>query len=276
VTPATEPNPFDQLSPRLYDWEHDPFREDVDLYVALARRFGGPVLELACGTGRVLAGLAAAGFACTGVDSSPAMLARAERRLRALGLAERVRLVRQRLQALRPDPEPGTGYRTIVWPLDGLGLLLTRTDQLAALGAARALVAHDGRLVLDVANGNLRGGAEPLDEVQRQLTAPDPETGRSITKWAIRRPDPAAQLDELTFLYDEVDETGCLRRTSVELRLRWFTRFELELLLERAGWEVAELYGGYQLEPYGPGSERLLVVAVPGAGIAGGGPAGSL
>ena len=38
----------------------------------------------------------------------------------------------------------------------------------------------------------------------------------------------------------------------VELRLRWFTRFELELLLQTAGWQVDELYGNYDLEPYGP------------------------
>jgi hypothetical protein len=47
----------------------------------------------------------------------------------------------------------------------------------------------------------------------------------------------------------------------VELRLRWFTRFELELLLQSTGWQVEELYGNYDLEPYGPSSDRLVVVA---------------
>ena len=93
------------------------------------------------------------------------------------------------------------------------------------------------------------------------ITAPDPETGRLITKFALRRPNLADQLDELMFFYDEQDERGYLQRTTVELRLRWFTRFELELLLEKTGWEVAELYGGYDFEPFGPTSERLLVVA---------------
>jgi SAM-dependent methyltransferase len=250
----TDDNPFERFA-RLYDWEHDPFGDDLGVYVALARRFGGPVLELACGSGRVLQALAAAGFRCTGVDSSPAMLARARERFARAGLAGE--LVEQRLEALRLDGR----FRTILWPLDGLGLLRARAAQLAALGAARACATHDARLVLDLANGNLRGGAELPEEVQRHLTAPDPATGRLITKWAVRRTDPAEQVDELTFLYDEEDAGGCLRRTTVQLSLRWFTRFELELLLERAGWEVAELYGGYDLHPYGPTSERLLVVA---------------
>lgn len=249
-------NPFDSF-PRLYDWEHDLFQEDVDLYLALARRFGSPVLELACGTGRILAVLAAAGLPCTGVDSSPAMLSRARERLRLAGAT--ATLLTQTIESGRLDGRFGT----ILLPLDGLGLLLSRSDQLAALRSARACVRHDGRLVLDVANGNLRGGQEPVEEVQRHLTAPDPDTGRPITKWAVRRSDPAEQLDELTFLYDEETAQGCLRRTTVQLRLRWFGRFELELLLERAGWQIAELYGSYGLEPYGAGSDRLLVVASP-------------
>jgi SAM-dependent methyltransferase len=251
-----EKDPFGAFA-RLYDWEHDQFDQDVTLYLALARRFGGPVLELACGTGRVLAALANAGFACTGVDSSPAMLERAAWRLRERALS--AQLVQQRVEELHLE---GT-FRTILWPLDGLGLLLTRADQLAALRAARACASYDGRLVLDLANGNLRGG-EVSEELQRHLTAPDPSTGRLITKWAARRSDPSEQLDELTFLYDETDEQQIVHRTTVQLGLRWFTRFELGLLLERAGWEQTDLYGGYALESYGPSSERLLVVARPG------------
>jgi hypothetical protein len=45
--------------------------------------------------------------------------------------------------------------------------------------------------------------------------------------------------------------------------LRWFTRNELELLLESSGWSVVELYGNYNLDAYGPSSDRLLVVARP-------------
>jgi SAM-dependent methyltransferase len=251
-----ERNPFDAFA-RLYDWEHDRFDEDITLYLALVRRFGGPVLELACGTGRVLAALASAGYACTGVDSSPAMLERAEQRLRDRTLS--ARLVHQRVEEL----DLGGTFRTILWPLDGLGLLLTRAAQLAALRAARACARHDSRLVLDLANGNLRGGEVP-EELQRHLTAPDPTTGRLITKWAARRSDPAEQVDRLTFLYDETDADQVVHRTTVQLELRWFTRFELELLLESAGWEQTELYGGYALESYGPSSERLLVVARPG------------
>lgn len=240
---------------RLYDWEHDPYQADVEPLIAVARRYGGPLLELACGTGRLLAPLAAAGLDCTGVDMAPAMLARARLRLERHGL--RARLIEQPMQRLSLDGR----FRTILLALDSFGLLTSRADQAATLRAARQHATHDGRLILDVSNGNLRGGAEPPDELLHHLTAPDPDTGRTITKWVVRRPDPAEQLDELTFFYDELDEAGLVRRVIHSLRLRWFTRFELELLLEHAGWGVEELYGDYGFEPYGPTSERLIVVA---------------
>lgn len=251
-------NPFDGF-PRLYDWEHDRYLEDVDVHIGFARRFGGPVLELACGTGRLLAPLAQAGFAVAGVDSSGPMLDRARQRFQRLGLEGR--LVDQPLEQLSLNQQ----YRTIILGLDSFGLLVEQERQVAALRSARAHATHDGRLILDVANGNLRGAAEPREELLHDLTLPDPETGRPITKFILRRPVPAEQVDELIFFYDEQDERGYLRRTSVELRLRWFTRFELELLLDRGGWTVDEVYGDYELTPYGDGSDRILIVARPAA-----------
>ena len=247
-------NPFDSFA-RLYDWEHDRYLADIDVHLGFARRFGGPVVELACGTGRLLAPLAQAGFAVTGVDSSSAMLERARQRLARLGLA--ATLVEQRMESLHLDER----YRTIILGLDSFGLLVKRDDQLRALRAARAHATHDARLILDVANGNLRGSVEVPEELLHDMTLPDPETGRPITKFVLRRPKPAEQIDELMFFYDEQDERGYLRRSSVELKLRWFTRFELELLLETAGWQVDEVYGDYELSPYGPSSDRLIMTA---------------
>lgn len=251
-------NPFDRIAD-LYDWEHDGFTEDVALYEALVRQLGGPVLELACGTGRILAPLAAAGFACTGVDSSAAMLARAERRL--AGQGARAVLLQQRLQELRLAGP----FRSILLPLDGLALLLSRADQEQALRGARAVASHDARLVVDVSNGNLRGGAEPVSDLFHQLTAPFPPSDDLVTKWVVREPDPVEQVDHLLLFYDRQAADGAVRRVTVPLRLRWFTRLELELVLERCGWEPVDLYGGYDLAPFGPTSERIIVVARPSA-----------
>src|SRR5437773_1229256 len=95
-------NPFDRFA-RLYDWEHDGYVLDIPVHLGFARRFGGPVLELACGSGRILGPLAQAGFACAGVDSSSAMLGRARQRLQRLTDAHATSLFEQRLEALELD-----------------------------------------------------------------------------------------------------------------------------------------------------------------------------
>ena len=63
--------------PTLFDQLYRRRRNDVAFYVDCARRYGGPVLELGAGNGRVAIALARAGLEVVGVDAMPAMLTRA-------------------------------------------------------------------------------------------------------------------------------------------------------------------------------------------------------
>jgi SAM-dependent methyltransferase len=237
----------------LYDWEHDRYGEDLDFYRALAKRTGGPVLELGCGTGRVLADLAAEGHHCIGVDASPAMLARARQRLSRRGLdADLLEAPMQQFGTPRPA-------RLAVVALDSFGHLLIQDDQLRALTMIGSALTDGGLLVIDVSNGNNHG--EPREELAHHITADGTDGETVITKWVSRATDPSEQIDDLIYWYDVAGADGVVRRTTVEFALRYFTRFELTLLLERAGFTVETLYGSYDLESFGPQSERLIAVA---------------
>ncbi len=248
-------DPFDAIA-RFYDWEHAAYDDDVAMYLDFARRTGGPILELACGTGRLMRPLLELGERVVGVDNSAAMLARARRALDAAGLLARAQLHHADVRSLTLAER----FPLAIFGLDSFGLLLTSADQLAALGRIREHLRPGGLLVLDVANGNRRGGEAP-DELQLQHAGPDPATGRAVSKWTARSTDHGAQLDRFTYFYDVVAEDGIVRRRTTGLELRYFGRFELELLLERAGLVVEALYGGYDLSPYGAESDRLIAVA---------------
>src|SRR5690242_5035466 len=59
------------------------FEDDLPLYLELARAQGRRVLEVACGSGRVVLPMARAGFEVVGIDISPHMLALARQKLAA-------------------------------------------------------------------------------------------------------------------------------------------------------------------------------------------------
>ena len=135
---------------RAYDafFHHAPpqIAGDVDFYERLARETGGPVLELACGTGRIALPLAERGLDITGVDASDGMLAIAERKSAALPPAARQRLtlVSQDMSELALDRRFGC----IFVAFRSFQHLLTVDLQRRALAAMQRHLAPDGRLAL--------------------------------------------------------------------------------------------------------------------------------
>ena len=88
-------------------------------------------------------------------------------------------------------------------------------------------------------------------------TASIPRPACPLSKWTARSTDHGEQVDHYTYFYDEVGEDGLVSRSVVRLDLRYFGRFELELLLQQAGLVPEVFYGSYDLAPYAAGSERL-------------------
>jgi SAM-dependent methyltransferase len=113
---------------------------DVDYYLQAARACGGPVLELGCGTGRILAALIAAGIDAVGIDRSAPMLAQARRRCGA-----RARLLQMDMRSLAFDD----AFALALLPYSLVTYLLDAADWAAlATGLRRALRA-DARIVID-------------------------------------------------------------------------------------------------------------------------------
>jgi SAM-dependent methyltransferase len=250
--------PTDRLLAHLYDWEHDAFQDDLDFYVALARRTGGPVLELACGSGRVLEPIARLGLEVVGLDRSPSMLKRAEYRLD--GVRPSARLVRQEMQTGLPDGS----FALVLLALNGFGFVNSISAQRRLLRDASAHLTDDGLLVIDVVNPSALLG-EPQGIPVLQCSGVEPTTGAHATKWMVQRLHPAEQLFELHSFYDLVWPDGSFSRVSDRTELRYFSRFELELLLDGAALEIEGLYGDYEAGQLTDDSERMIFVARRGA-----------
>lgn len=243
---------------RYYDADFRDYHEDVPLVRELARRAGGPVLELMCGTGRVLLPLAEAGFTLTGVDISPAMLAIARANLAAAGLLERVTLIEGDVRDVPLAPE---SFALAFVAVNSFMHLEEVRDQLAALANVRRALSRRGLLLIDLFNPD---PAEIAREDGRLVLDREYELdGRRVQKFIAIESEAAAQLSRVTYLYDESGPDGALARRTMRFTMRWLYRYELEHLLARAGYTLRNVYGSYDLDEYGSGSPRLIVVAAP-------------
>lgn len=243
------------------DYEAAGYDRDVPLYVELARESGGPVLEMGCGTGRVLLPVARAGIEIAGVDASAVMLERLEARL-----AEEPAAVRRRVRAVRGDIRTvrvSGEFALVTAPFRVVQHLVERADQRAWLRNAARHLRRDppGELVFDVFQPDyslIAEGSILSVDVERE----DRTSGRTVRRVCRAHHDPESQTFEAGFewLVEGADGAETVE-ASIETVARWFTRPELELLLELEGFEVLDFWGDFERTPFGPGAEDQVVRA---------------
>jgi SAM-dependent methyltransferase len=253
----------------LYDYVV-PYREraDVAFFVEAAQESGGPVLEVGCGTGRVLLPTAREGIEITGLDLSPEMLKVCRERLEGESqqVRSRVRLVEADMRLF----DLGRTFKLVTLPFRPFQHLLTVDDQLACLGCIHRHLEPGGRLILDVFNPSLEGLTR--DNLGREMAAePEftmPDGRRVVRKHKMLSRDTFQQVIHTDLVYHVTHPDGRRERLVHALAMRYFFRFEAEHLLARAGFEVEALYADYDKSPYGaknPG-ELIFVARKPGKG----------
>lgn len=246
---------YDIIAP-FYDVEHAPFQEDLDMYRNYAELSGGVLLELACGSGRVLLPLAQDGYEVTGVDSSAQMLELARQQAQAAGLAGRIKLVQQDITTL----QLGRRFRLAFIALGSFAHLTTRTQQQEALSSVHAHLGKGATFIVDISNSDARYMEDLGGHVLHQGTWKRAD-GTFLTHFV----SPAAALErhllELTHFYEQHSQGGPVQRTVVTTHLYLFERGEMELLLEQANFAVKDIYGDYDLGPYRLDSPRMICVA---------------
>jgi len=228
----------------LYGVMRDP-SGDAAFYRALAQEIGGPVLELGCGTGRVLLPIAALGIPCVGVDASPAMLAA----LRAKNPPANLESIEARMESFDLGARR---FRLITCPFRAFQHLLDVPSQLAALANVRRYLAPGGAFAFDVFDPKLALLIAPADT--ERLEATFTIGGVQTRRFGRARMDLATQILEATFRFEPAHADG-----NTTVRLRWFYRYEIEHLLARAGFTDLTLYGGYDRRPWRPEGETVIV-----------------
>ena len=250
---------------RYYDLDLAEDPGDVDLYRALAARTGGPVLELAAGTGRIAVPLAASGLEVVAVDRDPAMLASARRRwadeLAAGRVARGGRLELVEADLFELDLE--ARFRLAILALNSLFLLGDADRQAAAISVVARHLARGGLAAVDVFLPSVDDLATYDGRLVLEWVRNDPEReGVSVAKTGSALYDAATRRLELTSIFDAWPAQGGPLERIVRRDVLCLTsgaevvRFALD-----AGLELEELAGDHDMSTFGSGSPRAVVVA---------------
>jgi SAM-dependent methyltransferase len=243
---------------RLYDFF--PNDADLPLYLELAAAQGRRVLELACGSGRILVPLARAGHEVVGLDASPDMLELAREKLVAAGptLAARARLHQGDMRGFAL----GEVFDLAIIAARSFAYLISRADQQSTLAAVAAHLRPGGLLTLDLRNPSPAWLLEPPGSLRQDLVHYDHERRLTVARTeTVVSTDLAAQVRVIRSAYEMVADDGSVTKRFVEWPYRYTYRFEAEHLLERAGFAIEAVYGGHQREPFTSDSTWLLLLA---------------
>jgi SAM-dependent methyltransferase len=249
-------NEFDPIA-RFYDVFYGERDDDVPMYRDFALAADGPILEIGCGTGRVLIPLALEGYHVTGLELSEAMLATARAKANRAGIDDQVSLIQGDMR----DFEIPARYALAIIPINTFMHCYDTQQQLACLRCIHRHLQPGGQLVVDVYHPDLQALLESDGRLVSEGTVLDPETGHTIHRFYTRRLDLAAQTQHITFILDEIDSTGAVSRTLFPFRMRFVYRYEMELLLHAAEFNLEMVYGSYDLEPFEGSSEKMIFVA---------------
>ena len=224
---------------RLYDPWSRSVVEDIEFYVDEARASGGPVVELAVGTGRVAVPIAEAGIPVIGVDSSARMLDVAREFAQSRGVAD---LVDLRAGDMR-EPPVAERVPLVICPFRSLLHMPGEAEKRRALQAVNGLLEDDGRFVFDV-------------------FAPSPEDiEETHGRWLEREPGIFERAD-----WDEASRTLTLsvRRggDAATMELHWLSSTEWLRLLVVEGFEVDALWGWFDRRPYMGGEDMIFSCCV--------------
>ena len=246
---------------RLYDLDLAEDPGDLDLYLALATRTGGPILELAVGTGRLAVPLAQNGHRVPGVDLDPAMLARARAAAEGAGrtAGRRLTLVEGDARTVRLA-DAGT-FALAAIPLNSIFLMGTRADQVAAVATMAAHLAPGGVAVVDAWLPDADDLARYDGRLVLEWGREEPGTGRVVTKTAAAEHDAATGVVRLTTIFEAGRPGEAPVRWVRADRLRLVGPDELASFAETAGLVVEQVAGDYVLEPLAAGADRVILVA---------------
>ena len=236
----------------FYDLLYNP-TDDLEYYSRLARRAHGPILELACGTGRITIPLARAGHEITGLDISKKMLDRARSKLKQEPAEVRrlVKLIEGDMRTFNLDQKFGL----CLIPFFSFQHLLSERDQLQTLSRIREHLLPRGRFAFNMFNPDLtrEEGLQRLEKVVESR-------GQTMMRYSVQWFDRANQTTYGWNIYEFVGPDGLVKRKISPFKMKYLFLTDVKRLLKKAGFKLEGLYGNYDRSKFSSKSPLMAFI----------------
>ena len=249
---------YNGLEAELYDvFRGGDELDEIGFYSNVAAEKSGNCLDLGCGTGRILIPLAEQGIDITGLDSSQFMVEECRSRVVSAGLSAEV--VRDDLRTF----DLGRQFDLVIIPGASFQLLDERKDAISALERARAHLLPDGLLVMSLFMPYYEIINESLDGVWRlEKDEAIGNDGERALCHVCAELDRCEQIMDMRHRFEVIDSVGATVKSELKhSRLRWYGKYELELLLASVGFQSVEIIGDFGDEEVGDGHAAMAVFA---------------
>jgi len=243
---------------KYYDIQSFPI-DDVPFYLNQIPTPDARILELGCGTGRVLVPLAKRCGFIHGVDSSAAMLSRCLAKVESEGLQAKTAITEADITKL----DLGSQFDLITAPFRVMQTLETDEEVAGMMQGIRKHLVPGGSAILNAFRPNVskQGALRTWIRAEEQLDGETPlPGGRKLVRMHTRprmRSEPMIGYPEL--IYRRYSATGDLEDEAVlKIAMRFWYPDELERLITESGFRITNRWGGYQGEPWGEGPELVI------------------
>lgn len=241
----------------FYDLEYGHKDDDLDFYLDMADEFGSPILEIGVGTGRVAIPLADAGHTIWGIDNSTKMLEAAEKNLIRLPVQKRssVFLSKQNMQSFSLEQD----FPLCIIPFRAFLHNLTMDEQISTLLSIHRHLQPQGILAFDlfVPLYSVISQKKWQDEITEDEFA---QSDSGVTIKTKVTHDYVRQLLNISNTYFS-SEKGVMQKTEGKMIYRYVFRYEMEALLRLTGFDVLNVYGGFEGQKYDFKSGLMVFVA---------------
>lgn len=242
----TEPFYYDG---RHYDAQQKNFAPDIPFYLEQSVNYGDPILELACGTGRVSIPIAKSGFDVTGIDISSGMLNSAA--VDAAEAGAKINFIKGDIRNFEIDIK----FALIIFPFNSIAHLLDLESVSGCFLSVKKHLLPNGRFVFDFMNPDSKYFTRDQNISYPVAEYPDPDSNEKVIVTENNFYDRATQINHVKWHY-KIGE----RIFDENLDMRMFYPQELQGLLILNGFKIEYKFGSFDCEDFTADSSKQIYV----------------